>query len=479
MRADSAQRAVLLFVLVLPWLWAWTPGPSPNVVPLLVSWACIAVASWILVGGGCGDKPVRQLVPAAWLTAACLNAAIGASQWFGFATDLPWVSNAPVGEAFGNLRQRNQLATLTSLGLLSALWFHARRCRPWHYAAVLLLAAGNAMSVSRTGLLQWALVPLLVAAWPAAGRTALWRLWGAAFAGYLAAALLLPWILRASLGTQAASLFGRVGADLGCSSRAVLWSNVLDLIAQRPWAGWGPGALDYAHYLTLYPGARFCDILDNAHNLPLHLAVEWGIPIAAGTCLAGLWLVVRQRPWADADPARQLAWGALAIIGLHSLLEYPLWYGPFQLAALLCLWLLWRGRGFSLRPSHATGAAVVALCALAYVYYGYDMVSQAYLPPQERRAGMREDPIRAAGDSVLFHDQLRFAELSITPLSRSSAARVNALATSMLVYSPEPKVIEKLIESSMMLGQEDRALWHAARYRAAFPEAYETWAARN
>ena len=28
--------------------------------------------------------------------------------------------------------------------------------------------------------------------------------------------------------------------------------------------------MDYAHFVTLYPGERFCDILDNAHNLPLH-----------------------------------------------------------------------------------------------------------------------------------------------------------------------------------------------------------------
>jgi hypothetical protein len=29
------------------------------------------------------------------------------------------------------------------------------------------------------------------------------------------------------------------------------------------------------------------------------------------------------------------------VIVLHSLLEYPLWYGPFQMALGICLGLLW------------------------------------------------------------------------------------------------------------------------------------------
>ena len=36
-----------------------------------------------------------------------------------------------------------------------------------------------------------------------------------------------------------------------------------------------------------------------------------------------------------------MAWAVLAVIGLHSLLEYPLWYGPFQIAFGLCLAWLW------------------------------------------------------------------------------------------------------------------------------------------
>jgi hypothetical protein len=37
-------------------------------------------------------------------------------------------------------------------------------------------------------------------------------------------------------------------------------------------------------------------------------------------------------------------------------------------------------------------------------------------------------------------------------------------------------VIEKLIESAVMLGLDREAMLHIARMRAAFPEAYAAWA---
>jgi hypothetical protein len=46
----------------------------------------------------------------------------------------------------------------------------------------------------------------------------------------------------------------------------------------------------------------------------------------------------------------------------------------------------------------------------------------------------------------------------------------------MLHYSPEPRVIEKLIESAVLLGKEDDALAYLARYRAAFPAEHGRWA---
>mgnify|MGYP002133802168 CR=1 FL=1 len=86
-------------------------------------------------------------------------------------------------------------------------------------------------------------------------------------------------------GSQGASMILRVAGqaqDYGmCASRRVLWANMLNLALQHPWLGWGWGEADLAHFMTAYSGPRFCDLVDNAHDLPLHVAVEFGL-FAAG-----------------------------------------------------------------------------------------------------------------------------------------------------------------------------------------------------
>ena len=155
---------------------------------------------------------------------------------------------------------------------------------------------------------------------------------------YVTAMLAAPFAAGLDLLTHGA--LARMGNDAPCASRLVLWSNVLRLIGQKPWLGWDGGNLEYAHFITLYDEPRFCDILDNAHNLPLHLAVELGVPAAIFVCGSFAVWVISQKPWAERDPDRQLAWSVMAVILLHSMLEYPLLYGPFLMAFVICVVIL-------------------------------------------------------------------------------------------------------------------------------------------
>jgi O-antigen ligase len=486
-------------LLVLPWLAAYTAGPTANVWPWLVS-ACCAVLVWLF-----WRRVNARLIATAWVLAAAVSAVIGLVQYFGLAHAFsPWISQTGAGEAFANLRQRNQFATLTSIGLLALIALLARqapgpRVPGWAHAAMVLLALGNAASNSRTGLLQWVLILALTAGWalPALRgprRLAVFAL--QALLAYGLAVLALPWLLSAATGLSSGGLFGRLAETPGCSSRLVLWSNVLSLIAQKPWLGWGWGELDYAHFMTLYPGPRFCDILDNAHNLPLQLAVELGVPAALVLCGGAGWLAWRAQPWRETDPARQMAWGVLAVILLHSLLEYPLWYGPFQLAFGLCVGLLW-ARAAAGPDSRASSRhvpsefkknralaqylrgliATIMIAVLAFAGLDYARVSQLYLQPEARSAALRDDTLNKVRGSWLFGDEVRFAALSVTALTPDNAESMHALALQLLHYSPEPRVIEKLIASAWLLGRDEEALLYLARYRAAFPDEHARWAA--
>jgi hypothetical protein len=274
-------------------------------------------------------------------------------------------------------------------------------------------------------------------------------------------------------------ILSRVGE---VSGRGILWDNVLHLIALKPWLGWGWGELHYAHFITLYPGERFDQIMGNAHNLPLHLAVELGVPFAAVFCALVLWLVLRAKPWREQDATRQMAWSVLAVIGLHSLLEYPLWYGPFQLAAVLSIWMLWKTRqgeaGAQASKVMAGWSVVLALATLlacSYAAWDYWRISQIYLPVSQRATAYREDTLSKIGTSWLFANQVKFAELGITPVTADNAQRINALAKEMLHFSPEASVVEKVIDSAKLLGQSEEADYYAIRFQAAYPQEYAAW----
>jgi O-antigen ligase len=455
--------------------------PSLDAVTFFGGLALIVAMAGVADGDSQGD--FVRAIAAAWLLGALVSSVLALVQYFGAADAFfPWISHAQVGEAYANLRQRNQLASLMAIGLAALLWF-VRRGWGWDRTAIplLLLAAGSAASASRTGALQWVVLLVLAALWRGAARRQVLVLAGAGLVVYAIAAVSLPWLLSYATGVSGSSVFARFGASDGCGGRGVLWANVLHLIGQHPWTGWGWGELDYAHYITLYDGPRFCDILDNGHSLPLHLAVELGVPVAVAVCGALAWALLRLSPWRESDPARQLALSVLAVILLHSLLEYPLWYGPFQMAFGLSLGILWTVRTQASQLSRRTAGvgracAGLAVSVLAYAAWDYHRISQIYLAPEARSPQYRIDPLPLIRQSQLFNAHARFAELTITPLTRANAQWTYETSLELLHYSPEARVIEKVIESALLLGHDQIALAHLARFRAAFPREHAQWA---
>lgn len=505
-------HALAVLVIVLPWLNPFASGPSPSVTQWLVTLVGASIVLVLLALRQISDAQVlARLCALGWLLAALISSALGVAQYFGVSSALtPWVNSTEAGNAFANLRQRNQFATLTNVGLAALLWWETSNAvatlsertggqQRVHKVALLFMACvlglGNATSSSRTGLVQMLLLGVLVAAWRAnlsresSGKEAFrWtlQLWVAALLTYAMALWALPRL--ANLDPGAHGLLARLAdGDRACTSRLTLWNNVLYLIAQKPWLGWGWGELDYAHYITLFPSLRFCEILDNAHNLPLHLAVELGVPLAALLCLGALGLCLRARPWRETNPGRRMAWAVLAVILLHSMLEYPLWYGPFLMAAILSIGLLaWKSPTASLQentppPQRAWTApvawvAAIVLLALAGITgRDYHRASQIYLAPSQRAPEYRTDTLSRIQNTWLFRNQVNYAELTITPVTAGNAPRLHAMALELLHFSPEPRVIEKLLESALRLGLEDEAQFHLHRYRAAFPEDYQRW----
>ena len=123
--------------------------------------------------------------------------------------------------------------------------------------------------------------------------------------------------------------------------------------------------------------------------------------------------------------------------------------------------------------------AVISLLVLAFVAWDYWRISQLYLLPADRAASYREHTQEKVKNTWFFQNQVQFAELTTTTLTASNASAHYAEALRLLHFSPEPRVVEAAIESAVLLGQDQEALYYLQRYKAAFPDAHAQWAARS
>lgn len=469
------QQVWLVLLLAWPWVQPFSSSPLPNVWPLLTSWTCLALALLMW------QRLSVAIVVQSWTVAALISSAMGLVQFWGQAELLAPALHVPayLGDAMGNLRQRNQLASLMAMGILAVLIWRALGLSIAHSLWMLaLLAMGMAATASRTGLLQLVFIAVWMLLHRAApkGREAL-VLTASALGVYALASWLLPGLLLHLSGQATDNAMARMGALGGCGSRQALWANVLHLVAQHPLGGWGWDQLRYAHHITDYPTERFCDMLGNAHNLPLHIAFVWGVPVAVLASLGGLVWVVRAKPWHHQGAGPQLAWGVLGVLVLHSLLEYPLWYGPFQVALFLCLWLM-RGRvwQFLQEPTRAKGLALVLLGVLGFVAYDHEKVRQIYLPAAQRHSVWRDQALQVAQSTWLFRGTAVFAQVTTTPVHSGNARAMLEASVEAMRTSPEPRVIEKLLDSAKLLGEDALYEAHKKHFQRVYPQAYLAWA---
>jgi hypothetical protein len=451
---------------------SWLHGGLPASLALSAI-ATLATAA-VLVAGGAAARASGErdrLFAAfcwAWVLAGGINVLIAVVQVF--LPDLPdgdWIARSGIpGRAVGNLRQPNHLSSLllwSCIAVVALLELRRLALR----AAVPLLAAmvfAVVLTASRTGLVSVALLAL----WGLADR----RL-SRPVRGLLLAAPLIyaaAWLGMAQWAAASEHTFGgaqRLAETDISSSRFGIWANTLALIRSQPWAGVGYGEFNLAWTLTPFPG-RPVAFFDHTHNLPLQLMVELGLPLA-GLVLAGLlWALARgaRNAWTapgDAGTAQRCAMLMVLMIGLHSLLEYPLWYAYFLLPAAWAWGFALQGAGagvFHRRLAPGLAWAGIALVAgAAYSVYDYARVTAIFTvspgaPPLEQR-------IAAGQRSVFFAHHADYAAATTGgPLSDPAHAFDRASH-----YLLDTRLMMAWASSLAEQGDLDRARYLAARLR--------------
>lgn len=368
------------------------------------------------------------------------------------------------GRLAGNLRQANHTATLACLGMVAAV--ELRRRALMSRGALLVggafLLTAVWLTESRTAFLNLGVL-LLVWALRSAGVSTWLRWQRVALAGGFIAGLagLIAWVTWQR--------------DTALSSKTILWSRVADLLGQSPWLGHGSGSMAFHNFMNASGMTYPNEVLDNPHNLLFSAMYAWGIPLGAALFVSGAWSVgalVRRTPVADRGWAGQM----LLVLAVHSMFEYPLWYGVFQVIVLVALL---PGLRAVLGLGQIQGGARVALSGGWMVLTAACTLTLAYhVGLNQLYAGNVSAPVWrfvvAVGEPLSEKYLMYYravAEFRHGHCTEASARRLDEV----LRRFPEPVVLTRWLACAEEGRLEDNraSVLHAFEFQ--FPEAFAEW----
>ncbi len=248
-------------------------------------------------------------------------------------------------QVYGNLSQPNHYAAYGTLALVALAYLSVRGRLGGAVAvpAAMVLAYAAAISGSRSVWLYLAALPLIALAlyWrePSAGhrRVALVAVAYLPLFAVMNAVAGLPWLAPAEheMMTSLDRLFASAS---GVSVRLALWRDAWSMFGGAPLLGIGFGQFAWHHFehVAQFGAETEIGLTNNAHNIVLQLLAETGLSGAALVLGAGVyWLAGLRALRTNAE----LWWllGVLGVMGLHSLLEFPLWYTYFLGLAAIAL----------------------------------------------------------------------------------------------------------------------------------------------
>jgi len=275
----------------------------------------------------------------AWflLCGGILNAGIAIFQQFGVNSFLDAVIIKKVRVPFANIAQPNHFSDYIALALGSLLLLVSKR--RLHVgtalAAGVMLLYVLSFSGSRSSWLYVATTTGLSLWFFAANRQAESRRLAIAGLLLLPAFAVAQYLAPLSVITPTDNLFSLAGSK---SDRLAIWQEAWQMFLQAPLLGIGFGEFTWQHFLysEQAPDEIRGGLYNHCHNVVLQVLAELGLPAAlmlVGGVLFWLLGVIKAREF---TPERWWLLVLLAILAIHSMLEYPLWYVYFLgIAAIL------------------------------------------------------------------------------------------------------------------------------------------------
>ncbi|MEW5893751.1 MAG: Wzy polymerase domain-containing protein [Pseudomonadota bacterium] len=427
--------------------------------------------AWALLIGGCLNTLAAMLQT--WQIHSVLDAVV--------------TNKAPGLAAYGNLSQSNQFADHQALALASLLYLLANRRLPWALGVLLALGllTGLALSSSKSSWLYLGAMAILALVLNRNQRdTASRRL---VYGSLLCLPLFFLVQEILSVGAGLATPNARLASATGLEARLAIWANAWSMFSHSPWLGigyqnfaWENFLLVASHPVSALQGQPF----SHAHNLPLHLTAEFGV--------GGIVLVLGGAYWLYRNMKLQFSterwwlWSLLAILGIHSLLEFPLWYAHFWGPAAVLLALVDHS---SLQPSlrarwlRATSglSIMVGIVLLGLWLHAYHSLEQAYQHrPQGPGQADRQDLIAYLSDAqrgLVFQPQIDifFALLPVNLERPQDWPMMLHFNTQAMHSMAAPGYVYRQALLLSLIGKQDEARTQLMLAMRAYPEYLPTF----
>lgn len=402
------------------------------------------------------------------------------------------------GRVYANLRQPNHFATLMALGVVAVTglaWQLNQRAYGFSklirlgvpFASVVWLGVACAMSASRTGMLMLWIIAVMAAVGRALPGIARWLPLAAAAAHSLAWNLfiwldergVLPFfaVVRPMVGESAA----QVGQRDISGTRFDIWRGLYEVTRQQGWFGGGWGSMNYEYFIHEVP-KRMSLNLQNAHNVVLQMAIEQGWLVTL-VCLATLVVLAWRARMAWMNPVGRLFLLASVAIGIHSCLEYPLWYSYFLFPAAFAFGGCY-GVGCNLARSEQNIAgplppeqrkpvflwAALGMTTLLTVYMDYAKI----LPLFRNESSDVMTRLERAYQTRLFTNLVDYGAVANTPVTRQNAQKHYELSKRAIKVRIDASMLVNLAIASSYLGKQDEAVFYLSRMRQISVSSYDS-----
>ncbi len=431
-----------------------------------LAWTALMLIFSASVAAQKGGAFVISALAAGLLAAATLNAGAG---WLHFLQ-----SNHPAFDIHGLVGQRNRLATLLWLGVLSAC--HLQRCGILGKRSATVLALWLGITSVLTGqrmiyLLGIGFIGILF--WSNSTPRDTRQSMRTAVIGILGAILalwLVGFLAQQFGGVEGASAANRVAPELLRSdARISAWRDALTIAGNHPWLGAGAGnfrraILDAA---ALAPaGAATYPDLEHAHNLMFQWLAEFGIPATIAIMALGLFSIL---PGFRALPraTHLMPAGILALIGIHAMLEYPLWFAEFLGPTALALGAsLPARRTLAISPKIPVAILSGALVMLSIAFTDYRTIVSIYHDQRDTQTDTR-DLDRLLNHSIVSPYAYAVIAARMQPAAEQAAIQARICEQGLRVW-PSAFMASRCIELDYLAGHTEHGRALLQTSRAAF-----------